>query len=106
MRVFLLLLGFAVASDATACRLAPKEQSVPPQDLISRTKNIVLAKVLKAEFFSEHHVEYTFTKITAISGASEQTFTLPGEPLLFGVQSDTFNDHTDPIFWSHGNWGR
>jgi hypothetical protein len=102
MRFAILVLAAVLAADAAACEVTPPEQRVSSKELIARTSNIVLAQVAKAELIADHEVRYTFKRITALSGSSDQIFTLMGSPAIGEHQIGTFDHHADPIFWSKG----
>lgn len=60
----------------------------------------MLATVVSAEFFEDDGtVVYTFEVKKKLKGAVEDDFTIPGVPLLWSVESRTFDHHKDPLFW-------
>ncbi len=92
-------LVFISSSQAMACYAEIKEHFSPANDLISRTNNIVLAKVISAELQDNGDVKYNFEVIEHLKGSSEKNFSLNGEPLLHDYQTNTFNNHQDAEFW-------
>ncbi len=98
MRVILFIAVLFFPIEALACYTTPKEQVTSISNLIKRTKNIILARVISAELISSegpdrifHQVEYEFEKIEALKGGSESSFSIVGRPLL---SSRAVNDFT------------
>jgi hypothetical protein len=100
MRIVVALIVI-LTTEAMGCYLPPPEQNVPAKELISRTKNIVLAQVTKAELLHDVDVQYTFKRVKSISGSSAETFTLVGRRLE-GGEVTTFSHHAERAFWSTG----
>ena len=94
------LLFFLAVSPAMACRVAPKQLSATPDELIARTTTIALATVVRAEM-SGRDVLYTFRTIRAIKGKSENEFQLRAEAALYPAQNNDFEGHSQNEFWSH-----
>ncbi len=99
MRIAILLALALCAADAAACFAPPAEQRVSAAELIARTENIVLAEVTKAELINGGEVLYTFRRIKALAGRAEETLTLIGHAAIWEGSAETFNNHTDPVFW-------
>jgi len=100
------LVGFFIlallANDALACRATPAEQHTPPDELIARTQDIVLAKVVRADAASNGwNVLYTFKTIRQIKGENRSPFQILGRPATGEMVNWTFNEHFDPSFWEH-----
>jgi len=98
--VVLLVMGVAVAFPALGCEVQPPEQYTPPDDLISRTNNIVLAKVVGAEMQSDgYSVLYTFQIVERLKGQIADRFQISGYPSIWEGENRRFNDHSDKEFW-------
>lgn len=74
------------------------EQFVANDKLISRTQNIILAQVVKAELKDDDRVLYTFKTVRRLKGQTSDTFALEGSNLSVGDLAD-FNSHFAPQFW-------
>jgi hypothetical protein len=98
-----LMLSLSLAS-AIACDFPPPEQITPAPDLVKRTKTIVLARVISAEY-KTNSVDYTFQTISAQKGTPSSKFTISGESLISGDWLTTYNHHTDERFWGN-HFGR
>ena len=99
---FLLAFSFP----AFACFVAPSEQRTSPDDLIDRTKEIVLAKVIAAETQSDSYgVTYTFQAVRYLKGQGGDRFQISGYPSIWEGDNQRFDDHKDTVFWSN-NRGR
>jgi hypothetical protein len=84
-----------------ACEMPPAEQRTPPEQLITRTKTIVLAEAIRAELVGDE-VRYTFRTITPLKGTPKDQFQINGRP-----DSDLdFNNHFDTLFWENPSTGR
>jgi len=105
---FLLLIA---AQQSWACYVRPAEHVVPPDELIERTDNILLGKVVKAEKSGEYYyyktgekVIYTFEVLTELKGnmlLNDNKFTMTG--LEDGDDLRNYNHHKDEEFWD--DWG-
>ena len=105
MKHFLLLI-FAISCIGTipttsACSGTPQEQVVPANELVKRTKTIVLAKVEKAEILGKESiaVRYYFREIRSLKGDAPETFTIDGVSLAYGGSLDDFEHHYSDAFW-------
>jgi len=89
---------------ACACFSTPQEQIVADEELISRTKTIVLATVIKAELTEDNQnsVRFHFTKVRTLKGDSPQHFTIDGDSAAHGDPLDDFYGHSKPSFWESG----
>ena len=126
--LFAIVLG---SFEVQACFLYPKEISVPADQLIQRTNNIVLARAIAAEYsippeqiaYSEEVkkglappgsiiddkiIRYDFEVLETYKGKSEQKFSLRGHSLTSGDELNIFDNHKDPEFWEDdaGRLGR
>ena len=102
MRGASLFFAILLGREALACASPPAEQSVAPEALIARSRNIVLADVIKAELQADYKVLYTFREVTRLRGESVSTFTLVGRPAIWGGATETFDNHSKEVFWSAG----
>ena len=101
MRNIYLLVLLGLASNAWGCMVTPPEQTTDPDELISRTKNIVLAKVVRADAGSSPwRVLYTLKTERTYKGNPPRAFQILGKRLLGPVSIETFDDHRDPAFWT------
>ena len=87
-------------SNCFACEVPPSEQRTPPDELIARTKNIALAKVVKAEISGGNEVLYTFETIKQLAGKTKEHFQILGYPAIWEGDNRGFNNHFDKDFWS------
>ena len=96
-----MILGlFFASSSAWACWATPREQTSPPDDLIARTKDIALAKVVRADAGSDPwRVLYTFKTERAIKGVPPRAFQLLGKRLLGDLSTERFDEHQAAGFW-------
>lgn len=94
MKIFRLLLVFICSSSFVfACEVPPKEQNTPDEELIHRTKNIVLAQVVSAQLQANSSVVYQFKIAEIIKGTSAETLELVGGPLWPG-NMEHFEHHS------------
>ena len=93
------LLLLLMASPAYSCFIAPEHLAATPDELISRTETISLATVVRAEA-SGNDIVYTLRTVQPVKGSPESEFRITGEALLYPMQSENFNNHTDQAFWS------
>jgi hypothetical protein len=99
-----ILLAFSFP--AFACFVAPSEQHTSPGDLIERTKEIALAKVVAAETqLDGDDVTYTFQTVRHLKGQGPDRFQISGYPSIWVGDTQRFDDHMDNDFWSN-NRGR
>lgn len=120
----LVLIFVNFEAKASCCFGIPKEQISPAEELIQRTKNIVLVRVIKAEylepkkrdlniekekldFYTElaeqtyHPVKYTFEVLQLVKGDSRKFFTMSSEMLFSTDALEHFNFHKDEKFWQN-----
>ena len=102
MRTLLLLLLFTLPNYAWGCTVPPGEQHVSNIELISRTKNIVLAKVTVIST-SENNWDttYTFQTLTVLKGNLGHTFQIKGFPESGSNEEPHFGNHKDELFWKN-----
>lgn len=91
-----------ISMSVNACFVAPSAQTVNPSELLKRTNNIVLAKVITATATMDSvAVEYTFQTIKMLKGKHVDSFKIVGRPLYEGGMQH-FNHHNDEVFWNNG----
>ena len=101
MKKFLATLLLVAPFPVSACFAPPAQQLVPPDELIARTQNIVLAKVVEAEVQGDaYEVTYTFKTIRSLKGSASETFQIAGYPAIWEGANENFNHHSDEEFWS------
>jgi hypothetical protein len=101
----LLLAGslLAFSLPALGCFQPPAEQRTAPDELISRTNNIVLARVIAAkDVHDSYGVSYTFKTVRTLKGKAPSQFQISGHPAIWEGENRRFNDHSDKEFWSNG----
>ena len=98
----LLLLAFNIRP-ALGCFASPEEQITPANELVERSKTIVLAKVVKAELIDDYHltVRYYFQTIRGLKGDPEKEFFIDGGSLAYRGSLTTFDHHHDEKFWDN-----
>lgn len=100
MRLSGMLLFLFLAHEARACLVTPFEQTTSPDELIARTKSIVLARAVRADAGSTRwHVLYTFKVERTLKGEPRTAFQILGEPLMGELSVHRFNEHNDDAFW-------
>lgn len=105
VKIFAIRLIFSLnLTSAIACEIPPPEQTTPATELVKRTKTIVLARVISAEY-KTNSVDYTFQTISALKGTPPSKFIISGEPLIWGDRLTDYNQHTDERFWGN-HFGR
>ncbi len=98
------LMGFAVP--AYACYTPPPAQRTHADELIARTRQIVLASVVAAEMAdTAYRVSYQFKALRTLKGTAPENIRIVGFPGLLEGDNAVFNDHADPLFWE-GHVGR
>ena len=100
----LLFLSFVLFSHFSfSCDEQPSVHSGHADDLISRTNQIILAKVVSAEISENgNEVSYKFKTIKLLKGNHLETFEILGYP-LFEDEVKSFNHHNSEDFWTnHG----
>lgn len=127
---FFALILLLFSNEAVACTLAIADRSVPADELIDRTKNIVLARVIKAEYLEPKKVngenedevmqayveavenlyqpvKYTFEVFDLIKGKSQKFFFMKSKMLYSSGELEHFNIHKDKNFWENngGSFG-
>ncbi len=101
MKRSLLALLLAYSFPALGCYVPPAEQYTPPDNLIERSDNIVLAKVVEAITDRESfEVIYTLETIKTIKGGTSGQFQITGHPAIWEGANRNFNHHAEPQFWS------
>lgn len=83
-----------------ACQVTPASQTVPKEELVARTKTIVLAKAVAAEALEGGRVKYTFKAERRIKGAAADEFTIEGAAYEPKYDGNHFKDHQEEHFWS------
>ena len=102
MRIAVIVLFSTLASTGFACEVPPREQYVAPDELISRTETIALAKVLRAEVTENgFEVLYSVQTTKALKGAPLEQFQVLGYPSIWEGENRRFNDHFDATFWTN-----
>jgi hypothetical protein len=90
-----------ISMSASACFVSPAEQTISPSELLKRTNNIILAKVISATAsMGTVEVEYTFQTIKVFKGKHVDNFKISGRPLFEGWMQN-FNHHNDEVFWEN-----
>jgi hypothetical protein len=88
------------ANDCFACIATPTAQYTSPDELISRTKNIALAEVVRADAASNGwDVLYTFKTIKQMKGDEKPAFQILGRVNFGDMSNWRFNEHFDEGFW-------
>ncbi len=85
-----------------ATAMEPMDYQVCKQDeLIKRTHNIVLARVVGAELIDEttSSVRYKFQTEMVFKGEGKNQFSIEGIPLTSEHYITTFDHHSDALFW-------
>jgi hypothetical protein len=101
LKRFFAILLFLSPFSVFACFAPPAQQLVPPDELIARTQNIVLAKAIKGEATEDaYNVSYTFRTIKVLKGNALDTFEIMGRPAIFDGWNDNFDHHFGEDFWS------
>lgn len=98
----LLFLLFALFSHFSfSCDEQPTIHSVHPDELISRTSQIVLAKVVSASISENgNEVNYKFETIKVLKGSPIESFEILGYP-LFEEEITSFDHHNSEEFWTN-----
>ena len=100
MRLLFFLALILATQDCLACRATPAVQYTPPDELISRTTNIALAEVVRADAASNGwDVLYTFKTIKPFKGNIEPAFQILGSANFGDMSNWRFNEHFDEGFW-------
>lgn len=91
-----------MSSSSLACYRPPREQYTPPDELISRTNVIALAKVVRAEVGEDgFEILYTFQTIKRLKGQVNEQFQILGYPAVWEGENRRFNNHFDASFWEN-----
>lgn len=85
-----------------ACIAPPDAQFVTPDQLLAKSSDVALARVMSAKVISNGTVQYSFAVIRRFSGPPKRTFTIIGVAGLGEDINQTFNDHEDKEFWEKG----
>lgn len=99
MKGLLLLPLFLYASSGSACEVPPAEQHSPPEELIGRAKNVVLAQAIKAELSGPGEVLYTLQNTRSLTGSIPHTFEIVGSPAIWEGSNRNFANHFQIEFW-------
>ena len=100
MKNSLLFLAFLfVTVDSVACFTPPKEQLVTADQLLAKSTNVSLAKVVKAEVAPSGQITYYFEVVTRFAGPKKNTFQVLGVPSIWEGTNRTFENHTESSFW-------
>jgi len=103
MKLLFITLCIIFSTRSVACYSPPEIQSTSVNNLIQRTKTIVLAHVAEAKYKKiDHQVEYTFKLVKIIKGQITEHIKLDGYPLIWEGGLNTFNNHTESVFWDTG----
>ncbi|MGY0559104.1 MULTISPECIES: hypothetical protein [unclassified Lysobacter] len=87
-----------------ACLVTPPPQHTPPDELIARTENIALAKVVREDAASNGwDILYTFETIKQLKGEHRKAFQILGDSAIWEASNHRFNDHFDENFWNDYN---
>ena len=89
-------------NNAYACFVPPSEQHTPWKELVTRTNNIYLAKVISSESSGNWRVKYNFVTIKTLKGKKLDSFVLHGIKKHPEEVISTHNNHTSPFFWAYG----
>jgi hypothetical protein len=101
MKKFLAILLLSSPFPVFACYAPPAQQLVPPDELIARTQNIVLARAIRGEAKEDdYEVSYTFRTIKILKGSALDTFEIMGRPAIFEGWNENFDHHFHKDFWS------
>lgn len=99
MKSIIIAIFSLIAMSANGCFVSPAEQTISPGELLERTNNIVLGKVIAATATMDSvEVEYTFKTIKMLKGARIDNFKISGRALFEGWM-ENFNHHNDETFW-------
>ncbi|QBG47669.1 hypothetical protein EGM51_09780 [Verrucomicrobia bacterium S94] len=104
MKKYIILLSIIslIPKLGLACFSTPPEQITPPDELIQRSKRIVLATVVSAEFIEkDYDVIYTFKVDEKLKGEVKEQFTVIGRPLIWDGEAKMFDHHKEPSFWKN-----
>lgn len=102
MRISLILLLVTLHTYAWGCYVPPAEQHVSNIELITRTKNIVLAKVINISTAENNwDTTYSFQTLTVLKGNLPRTFQIKGFPESRNNEEPHFGNHKDEQFWKN-----
>jgi len=96
--IFTTLLIF-ISSNSLACFVPPFTLLSSDRELVARSPNIALAKVIKQKK-SNYFYDFTFVKVESIRGEVPKKFTLKGYSTKSEENLGDFSKHQDPIFWA------
>lgn len=97
MKIFLSLLLLLSVTRAEACFLPKKETRVDAKTLVTRSTDIVLARVKSVTEGESGKADYVFEVVEAVKGSLSGELTLKGH--LPGGEDADFNGHKDADFW-------
>ncbi len=92
-------------SIATSCENLPAEQLWNTQDLVSNTKNIVLAQAYEPQKISGDVYITEFFVTEVLKGDQQSNFSLNGKLAYGKLGRNTFNNHNSMQFWVYANTG-
>lgn len=100
MRLTTALMLFLTVHECLACIATPVAQYTPPDELITRTENIALAEVVRADAASNGwDVLYTFKTVKQLKGDAKPAFQILGRANFGDMSNWRFNEHFDEDFW-------
>jgi hypothetical protein len=96
--LFLLTASCVFANNSLACFVAPAHQLVTPDEILAKSRDVTLARVIAAEPAANSEVRFTFEVIQRFSGQKQSTFEITGYVSNDRHPDQTFDDHRDPFF--------
>jgi hypothetical protein len=108
MKNVLAVVLISLTTVAQACSFTPEEQIVGNAELIVRTKNIVLVKVVSVKVYKNGwDTTYTLQTIENLRGDMPPSFEIDGGAEMKGSEDFSFDNHTNAGFWKQdGHPGR
>ena len=104
MRYRTALVLLLASKSSFACLMTPPAQFTPPDELIARTENIALARVVRADAASNGwEVLYTFETTKQLKGTHRKAFQILGGEAIWETSNHRFNEHFDEAFWNDHN---
>lgn len=101
MNRLILLTLILICHASFSCDSPPDSQATPPDELISRTSQIALAKVVSASASkNSYEVSYRFKTIKMLKGKAVKHFEILGHPLYEGGLRN-FDHHMSEEFWKN-----
>ena len=99
LTIKVLVINFIFVTESYSCSIPPYIQRIPYENLISKTKDIVLVKIVNAKDMGNRRVNYTIETIEQIKGISEKRFEIEGSSMMYPNEATDFNSHSDKEFW-------